>query len=382
MWKKMEVQAEYLISEKDFPELLKTLLNEGIVDKIIGAEVKISRKTKEEDRFSISPKIWEKADEVETFPLSNLIAYGFSRTDSTSKSLQQIKNGTDQKIGVIARPCDTRAIIELAKIRQVNLDNLFIIGLEERGLMLNVSRQLRKEKDFDASKVVKEKVTKDGLVFLMEDGSTKEMDFEISENCSRCVRKSPKVADLSVTDIGLPIDSDEVILKVYSDKGGEILEKSKIKTKKLSDDVKKTHESEMEELISKAQEKRKKDLEEWKSLSQKEKLDMLKKCTMCGMCIRACPVCYCVDCILQKKRKDKTIDNISYQLTRIAHVADRCVECGKCFNNCPMSLPLSLIFQSLNEQFQEEFQYQAGESVEDIPFRSGKAIREMELEKA
>ncbi len=102
---------------------------------------------------------------------------------------------------------------------------------------------------------------------------------------------------------------------------------------------------------------------------------------MCGMCIRACSVCYCVDCILQKKRKDKNINNITYQLTRIAHDADRCIECGSCANNCPMDLPLSLIFQSLNEQFQEKFKYRAGESVEDLPFRSAKAIKEMELEK-
>jgi ferredoxin len=160
------------------------------------------------------------------------------------------------------------------------------------------------------------------------------------------------------------------------------VETSKIGTKALPDDIKEANQEEMENIISAAEEQRKKDLEEWKNLSQAEKIELLDKCTMCGMCIRACPVCYCVDCILQKKRKDKEIDNISYQLTRIAHVADRCVECGKCFNNCPMSLPLSLIFQSLNEQFQETFKYQAGESVEDTPFRSGEAIKEMELEKA
>jgi formate dehydrogenase subunit beta len=99
------------------------------------------------------------------------------------------------------------------------------------------------------------------------------------------------------------------------------------------------------------------------------------------MCIRGCPVCYCVDCILQKKRKEKTINKEAYQLTRVAHVADRCVECGNCDNNCPMSLPLSLYFQSLTEAFKKKFNYRAGESVDDIPFRSGKAINQMELEK-
>ncbi len=82
-----------------------------------------------------------------------------------------------------------------------------------------------------------------------------------------------------------------------------------------------------------------------------------------------------------KKKKGKTIDNLTYQLTRIAHDADRCVECGNCNNNCPMSIPLGLYFSSLTEAFKEKFDYTAGESVDDIPFRSGKAISEMELEK-
>jgi hypothetical protein len=46
-----------------------------------------------------------------------------------------------------------------------------------------------------------------------------------------------------------------------------------------------------------------------------------------------------------------------------------------------MNLPLSLYFQSLNEAFKEKFKYESGMSVDDIPFRSAKAIAKMELEK-
>ncbi|MHA1704357.1 MAG: 4Fe-4S dicluster domain-containing protein, partial [Promethearchaeota archaeon] len=84
---------------------------------------------------------------------------------------------------------------------------------------------------------------------------------------------------------------------------------------------------------------------------------------------------------LQKKRKAKTINKETYQLTRIAHVADRCVECGNCDNNCPQHLPLSLYFQSLNDAFKEKFGYASGDSIDDIPFRSGRAISQMSLEK-
>jgi formate dehydrogenase subunit beta len=378
----MDSLAEYLIKVDDFPILLRTLLKEKYVDKVLGAETKVNKKTNEEDRFTVSPAVYEKEDDIKTFPLTNLIAYGYARTDSAAKYLHKTLEGAlNDKVALIARPCDTRALIELAKIRQVNLDNLFIIAFEDRGMIPSASKDIKKVKEIDPTKVVKEKIGDNGLIVKLDDGTVKEVPINVAENCSRCNRKVPVVADLGITDLVMPIDSEEIILKVYSEKGIDLIEKSKIKTKPLPNDIKKNLSDKIKEIKDAALAKRAKDLEEWDKLSQTEKIERLQKCTMCGMCIRGCPVCYCVDCILQKKRKEKTINKETYQLTRIAHVADRCVECGNCDNNCPMNLPLSLYFQSLNDAFKEKFKYRAGESVEDIPFRSGKAIREMELEK-
>ncbi|MFX1344061.1 MAG: Coenzyme F420 hydrogenase/dehydrogenase, beta subunit C-terminal domain [Promethearchaeota archaeon] len=378
----MDAIAEYLFKSEDFFKILVTLLKEKVVDKIIGAELRVDKKSGNVDRFTVQPKLVEKEEDLSDFPLFPLIAFGYARTDSTSKFLHKsVAGAMTEKVGLIARPCDTRALIELAKIRQVNLDNLFIIGIEDRGLLPKAGREMRAIKDVDPTKIVKEKVGDNGLIVKLDDGSIKELNLTVAENCLRCYRKIPVVADLTISDLGIPIDSKEIILKVYSDKGNEILEKSGIAKKELPDKIKNEHENTYNQIIEKAKEKRAKDLEEWDKLSQDEKIAELLKCTGCGMCIRGCPVCYCVDCILTKKKKDKAIDNVTYQLTRIAHDADRCVECGNCDNNCPQNLPLSLYFQSLNEAFKEKFNYEAGMSLEDIPFRSGKAIAEMELEK-
>jgi formate dehydrogenase subunit beta len=378
----MEATAEYMVKIVDFSKILATLLKEKIIDKIIGAELRIDKKSGSIDRFTVQPKLVEKEDDIKDFPLTPLIAFGYARTDSASKFLHKsVEGAMKERVGLIARPCDTRALIELAKIKQVNLDNLFIIGIEDRGMLPKAGREMRAIKDIDATKIVKEKVGENGLIVKLEDGSTKELNLTVAENCLRCYRKIPVVADLTVSDLGIPVDSDEIILKVYSDKGSDVLDKSGISKKPIPDKIKKAHSDKYNEIIEKAKEKRAKDLEEWDKLSQKEKIAELLKCTMCNTCIRGCPVCYCVDCILQKKRKDKTIDKATYQLTRIAHDADRCVECGNCDNNCPQNLPLSLYFQSLNEAFKKKFKYEAGMSLDDIPFRSGKAIAKMELEK-
>lgn len=374
--------SEYLIKSEDFSKILTTLLKEKVVDKIIGAKLRVDKKSGNVDRFTVQPNLVDKEEDVSDFPLSPLIAFGYARTDSASKYLHKsVAGAMNEKVGLIARPCDTRAIIELAKIRQVNMDNLFIIGIEDRGMLPKAGREMRKLKDVDPTKIIKEKVGDNGLIVKLDDGSTKELNLTVAENCLRCYRKIPVVADLSISDLGIPIDSEDIILKVYSDKGNEILEKSGINKKELPANIKKDHEDTFNGIIEKAKEKRIKDLEEWDKKSQGEKIAELLKCTACGICIRGCPVCYCVDCILTKKKKEKTIDTVTYQLTRIAHDADRCIECGNCDNNCPTNLPLSLYFQSLNEAFKEKFGYEAGMSIDDIPFRSGKAISEMELEK-
>ena len=378
----MDSIADYLVKIEDFPKLLTTLLQEKMVDKIVGAATRVDKKTNAEDRFTVSPKEYLKPEDITTFPLSNLLAYGYARTDSASKYLHKTLAGAmKEKVGLITRPCDTRALIELAKIRQVNLDNLFIISFEDRGMIIGASREIKKVEGVDPTKVVKEKIGDNGLILQFEDGSTKEVGLKIAENCTRCTRKVPVIADLGITDLVLPIDSVDIILRVYSEKGEELVEKSGISKTPLPNDLKTSLSEKAKELKEQALAKRAKDLEEWDKVPQAEKIERLQQCTMCGMCIRGCPVCYCVDCILQKKRKEKNINKETYQLTRIAHVADRCIECGNCDNNCPQHLPLSLYFQSLNDTFKEKFKYASGESLDDIPFRSGKAISEMELEK-
>ena len=377
----MDTIAEYLIKVEDFSKLLVSLLKEKVVDKFIGAKLRVDKKSGNLDRFTVQPLLVEKGEDIGTFPLSSLIAFGYARTDTASKYLHKsVAGAKNEKVGLIARPCDTRALIELAKLKQVNLDNLFIIGIEDRGMLPKAGREMRKIKDVDPTKIVQVKVGDKGLIIKLEDGSIQELDLTVAENCLRCYRKIPVIADLSVSDLGLDINSDEIILKVYSDQGNELLEKSGINKNSLPDNIKKAHTDKYNEIIEKAKEKRAKDLEEWANKPQAEKIAELIKCTSCGICVRGCPVCYCIDCIINKKKKEKTIDNVTYNLTRIAHDADRCVECGNCDNNCPQNLPLSLYFQSLNESFKEIFKHEAGMSIDDVPFRSGRAISEMELE--
>ncbi|MEX2682508.1 MAG: 4Fe-4S dicluster domain-containing protein [Candidatus Sigynarchaeota archaeon] len=71
-----------------------------------------------------------------------------------------------------------------------------------------------------------------------------------------------------------------------------------------------------------------------------------------------------------KKRKMKKIDQYTFQLSRIAHIADTCVQCGKCDANCPKNLPLNIYFNDIAMQLEEKFGYASGRSINEIAPRA------------
>ncbi|GAB4311804.1 MAG: hypothetical protein Kow0069_12250 [Promethearchaeota archaeon] len=369
---------EYLVDYSDFGKLLVSLLENGFVDEVVGYQIR-------KDRFAVSAaKMGAKDKEaLLQFPLSQLMVYNYARTDSAAKFLHKKMDGAfSSKTLLVGRPCDARALVELAKRFQVKLDNVFTIIVEDQGRMS--TKQLTtffKKAGVDLEKVARERVVDGHLVLYLDDGSTKEFPLgkgvDFAANCYRCFRKVPPLADLTVTDLGLPKESSKLILSAWSELGVDALRKSGLNLEALPASIKEAKEKVQAALVEAARERRAKDLAAFKE--DPNRIPAFLTCTMCGMCINACPVCFCKDCILQKKRKEKAIDKVSYQLTRIAHVADSCVGCGLCSIVCPKNLPLSEIFQSINDDIAEDFEYVPGVSLEAEPPRSGKVIKDIAL---
>ncbi|MBD3354026.1 MAG: hypothetical protein GF364_21265 [Candidatus Lokiarchaeota archaeon] len=294
----------YQISLKDFEEILKTLLREKMVDKIISGVEK-------RRHYTINPKTITDEKDVEGFPFSQLFVYGYSRTNSASKVLHKEGGALDEKIAMIGHPCDGRALIELSKKIQVNLDNVFTIIMEDIGCVStsDMKKFLKKEKIKDED-LIDEFLTPDKLLLKMQDGSVKEYKLgdkiDVTPNCNRCFRKKLDDGyDLSVTWLTLEPFSKQLILKSNSAKGNEVLKKSKIELKELPKNKIEGLSSLQEEIMSKAEQRRAKELKEW--LEKPDRIKEIAKCTMCGVCITACPVCFCKDCILKNNVRKRQL---------------------------------------------------------------------------
>ncbi|MHA1680303.1 MAG: 4Fe-4S dicluster domain-containing protein [Promethearchaeota archaeon] len=362
----MEIGKNYTVTPKSkfgvTESLLKTMLEKNMVDMVLAAT---SPKTID----ALNPVSVEKpGDIVEDMHFDAFLAFDFAKNGSAAKFIHKNMNGAlTSKVGAFARPCDVRALVELHKRRQVNLDNIILIGFEEHGRI--DSKKLKKfwkAKDIDKAQLKAVTLTQEKISMTVG-GTLMEFPYDdtigISRNCRNCSSKAVVTADIKMNML-----TDGVILTPLTKKGLDVVEQAGELLSfapSSSDPSSLLHQIEL-----KGRENQIKEIQEFRALTAKEKMEALGKCTMCGMCIRACPVCFCVDCILQKKRKAKDIDKFTYQLTRISHIADTCVQCGRCDSACPANLPLNIYFNDIAMKLEEKFNYVAGRSKDDLTPRS------------
>jgi formate dehydrogenase subunit beta len=294
----------------------------------------------------------------------------------------------NQKTAVVAKPCDAKAIIELAKRNQINLDNLLVIGLNCTGTLPSAKAKtmFREEFEVEPSDVVSEDIEDNELMIRLKDGSEKKKDLaELEEkgrgrreNCRRCETNIPTMADLACGKWGTS-DKNSTFIEVCSEKGSEFVEAAieagNIKVEQPTTaavETRKKKDEAARELALKWQEKDFATLEE---MSQDERFnywfEQFSHCIKCYGCRDACPICYCQDCILEADRgfvaPGEVPPNMLFPMVRITHVMDSCVNCGQCQDACTMELPIARLIFLLSKKIGAIFKYEPGTDVTKPP---------------
>jgi formate dehydrogenase subunit beta len=291
---------------------------------------------------------------------------------------------TDKKIGVTVKGCDMMGFYELAKRKQINLDNVIMIGVNCGGSVSPVlARKMIADKyGVDPEIVHKEEIDKGQFIIEYEGGhkgisvdELEEAGYGRRSNCRRCKLKIPRQADLACGNWGVigPRAGKATFVEVCSEKGATLVSgaiKSGILVTEAANPKGLEIRGKVEGAMLKLGDKwRKKDFE---GLGEgKERLKKImqetSRCIKCYGCIDQCPICYCVDCTTKNPAMvppGQIPVNFMFHLIRFAHIADSCVNCGQCEEVCPAEIPNALFMHAQQAELEKMFGHVPGVNME------------------
>lgn len=366
----MKVEAFISVKEGNIleavREFLAGLLKEGIVDYLLVPEAMAGGQTQAPSLIK-DPAFLAKAN-----PFSPVMP---ENTASVVSRLTADNPG--KKLGVVLRPCEIRALIELVKLNQANLESVTIIGIDCLGTV-EVEDYAKFIKEGDGSAVEKEALILSELKHNIEKPSEAKLSVSLRPACNMCVYFTPTLADITLSlygiENGISVNLEDSLAKQLKLEVKEHPARQKAAKSLLG-----TRKAEREKVLQTYRDKTK---------TVVDFADDLSTCIRCYACSSACPVCYCRTCFFKTdtfkpeseryyRWADKEgalrmpTETLLYHLTRMNHVGASCISCGMCESACPRNIPLTTIFAAVADSVQKTLEYTAGKSLDDkIPLSS------------
>ena len=225
-----------------------------------------------------------------------------------------------EKIGIVAKGCDTRNIVTHIIENKIKRDQLVIIGIPCKGMI--DKRKIVAMFEGEITEVIEA----EDRITVKGDGFEKALDKKdvLQQNCSVCIHRNPVI---------------------YDELAGDLVEEQT--------DV-----------------DRYADVREIEALTPQEKAayfeKLLEPCIRCYACRNVCPLCYCPTCFTDESRpqwvgkgQDPT-DVITFHFLRAYHCAGRCTDCGACERACPVGINMRVFTKKLEKDCLELFDWEAG----------------------
>jgi len=231
----------------------------------------------------------------------------------------------DKRVGIVAKGCDTRSIVELIKENQVQRENLVIIGVPCDGMVdegilqgLCEGREILSVEEGD------------GVLVVTDAGRTMRIprDECLHQGCRVCTQRNPVIHDILA---GEPVQEQPG--DTYRDVAGFAAAPPGARWARITGEM--------------------------------------DRCIRCYACRDACPLCYCANCFVDATMPQwvgKSVggsDTLSFHLMRSLHLAGRCVECGACERACPMGVDIRTLHRKVSSDVAVLFGYKPGMSLSE-----------------
>jgi len=232
-----------------------------------------------------------------------------------------------EKIGIIAKGCDSRNIVTHIIENKIKREQLVIIGVPCQGMI--DKRRINAMFDGEITAVTEDEnnitVAGNGFEEVLNKADV------LQQNCALCIHRNPVVYD----ELAAELVAEQQNIDRYAD------------------------------------------VREIEEMSAEDKSgyfdDLFSACIRCYACRNACPLCYCPTCFVDESRpqwvgksQDDT-DIKTFHFLRAYHCAGRCTDCGACERACPVGINMRKLTKKLEKDCFELFNWEAGLSPDVRP---------------
>ena len=335
--------------------VLRGLLDKGVVDALL---VPMTLPTGSVAPMLVSdPAALDRAD-----PLAPVLPINAARAASNLTL-----TGHREKLGVVLRSCEIRALVELVKFQQAKLEDVLIVGIDCLGTYKVTDWQNAKA---DLAPTLAGAAT----------GELKPLDgLQFRAACQICEQPLPEGEHVALT-IGLVgVEPGRLYLKARDDLAQALATEGRV-----AGDTPAGRAKAVDTLVTARTQARDAAIGQFRGRvnSMDGLLAEFSTCIRCHNCMVNCPICYCKECIFRTATFDHdsqlyyqwverkgTVrmlpDTLLFHLTRLNHMVSSCVGCGLCSDACPADIAVATVFRAVGQQVQALFDYHPGRSLEE-----------------
>lgn len=271
------------------------------------------------------------------------------------------------QIGVVLRPCELRALTELIKLQQSNLEEVVLIGMDCPGTYEWAEyNRLQRDGGLNLEEYLSAATRGESLA-----------SPSLRTACQMCTQPVPEHVDIRLhlfgADLsqGIPITVEEGIASILELEG-------------VGESGAGGRQAIIDQVISQRDQARQREFAAMRQrLDAKEGFaEIFATCIRCHNCKTACPICYCKTCLfctasfdhapehyLTTARRKGAMrllgDTLLFHLTRLNHMGLSCVSCGMCTSACPADIPVGMVFSLIGADVQAAFEYKPGQDLSE-----------------